>query len=970
MLFRSQHRYLHPKLVQALWACLSRETEFSESGFAVLLKELRRKAIRELKSLNAHTTPYHDVSNPGPQGLQAPTQADSKLNPHNAHVLRLLFVEALFSKRVGAHQITSSFLSPLSEQDAITITSWVRWQVDAALYASVSQSRSSSDPVVEKERDRKSWQNLRLLALSHRSAESGLQGMEVLRPSGQGLSSASVTDPSTCTDSENRSEGRSPIDFSSNPSPSLHVTTTANPVLSSPAHGWTLVCALAALSSVPSRSPNAFVTLTFPLLSLFKALLAQPPSTSPSLPLSVTLCLLGTFIRLASAGVVADDANSNASDVNWLCDQVGRVVERVVDDLLYSGEGESYDSKGLLEIAVGWMTLRVLSRGGHDIGSISKGGFQPFKTFANFGSHIDDSVDGWQDVWSSLRVVGFESLLVSSPSTISKSWKGDFASSFVVTLARYDVALAAQLLDTSTLNPDTDGSISALAHIIVARGLAQNSHWDSVLACFELSPDSLSQTEDPLLLAKLKWGVFSQLVRHLASLDKVSLHVSDKALIKRSTAVLKGLVRDGGNSETRIFTPGIERLLLLSFNAGATRDAVRVLTGVVMAEGNGPPLISFSRRFVSTFLTLLIKTKCYGHLRSLAVAVGRSNLRQVDNGEATPTETPTLATLLLENPTILYLANVVSTQLRAQPPDTQTPSAAFLPLSAIMFAAYDWPQLRHVLRPSPNMWQLEHKVLSLKISHLLNRSKQLPVTSPRTSEVIDNDTAERLVFLLARAGRERTALRLVKEGKMNADGKLTTKMGNIILSAYIGFFRQSVMLSGSRVSQTLAKGSPKRSRIRLCTLAQLSKFLRVLIRDHGFVPDRVTFNTTIRAFLERDSARYVRRNYLRQRGKASESTGREISLRAMFDRLVATGYPSGSNVRTVFGTAVHPNATATPLQVAGVTISSPILFERHVQPLYHMFVRAFRRRGDLAAADKVRDLLKALRRDRRRKSGE
>ena len=66
-----KHRYLHPKLVQALWACLSRETEFSESGFAVLLKELRRKAIRELKSLNAHTTPYHDVSNPGPQGLQA-----------------------------------------------------------------------------------------------------------------------------------------------------------------------------------------------------------------------------------------------------------------------------------------------------------------------------------------------------------------------------------------------------------------------------------------------------------------------------------------------------------------------------------------------------------------------------------------------------------------------------------------------------------------------------------------------------------------------------------------------------------------------------------------------------------------------------------------------------------------------------------------------------------------------------------
>jgi hypothetical protein len=225
-----------------------------------------------------------------------------------------------------------------------------------------------------------------------------------------------------------------------------------------------------------------------------------------------------------------------------------------------------------------------------------------------------------------------------------------------------------------------------------------------------------------------------------------------------------------------------------------------------------------------------------------------------------------------------------------------------------------------------------------------------------------------------------TALKFVREGKLGDDRKLTTKMGNVILSAYLGSLSTPSLMpiekgrTSSRVSRLRVVSSRRGRRIaqkpkRLLSIRHASKYLQMLIHDHGFNPDRVTLNILMRAFLDQD-ARRVKAAKIRERrlqlrggegGNASTDFRSEVSLRAAFDGLIAKGYPSGSDARTVFRTKPTQVTAAFLMQLLhGVQVTSPLSFPKHVRPLYHMFVGAFRKRGDFAAAERVREVMKAV----------
>ena len=141
--------------------------------------------------------------------------------------------------------------------------------------------------------------------------------------------------------------------------------------------------------------------------------------------------------------------------------------------------------------------------------------------------------------------------------------------------------------------------------------------------------------------------------------------------------------------------------------------------------------------------------------------------------------------------------------------------------------------------------------------------------------------------------------------------------------------------------------------------------LNELMKKYAFVPDRVTVNTLVKAYMQWTA------------GLTHEH------LRALFDHFVRIGYPTGGAVAqggVPFGTVEGPPPVYLP------EVDSPLSFAKHVRPLYKMFIKAFYRRGDVGAVRVVVRILKAAeaeavdtrladelrveRRRRRRRSGE
>ncbi|KAH9178119.1 hypothetical protein EDB89DRAFT_1929355, partial [Lactarius sanguifluus] len=106
-------------------------------------------------------------------------------------------------------------------------------------------------------------------------------------------------------------------------------------------------------------------------------------------------------------------------------------------------------------------------------------------------------------------------------------------------------------------------------------------------------------------------------------------------------------------------------------------------------------------------------------------------------------------------------------------------------------------------------------------------------------------------------------------------------------------------------------------------LKSVLRTLRLLVEEHGFVPDRVTTNIVVKAALRSHTVLDV------------------VLVRQLFDYFAWSGYGGGMS----FG------------EVAAVT-KSRLSFARHVKPLYKMFIKTLFLRKDVAGARRVVGVLK------------
>ena len=164
----------------------------------------------------------------------------------------------------------------------------------------------------------------------------------------------------------------------------------------------------------------------------------------------------------------------------------------------------------------------------------------------------------------------------------------------------------------------------------------------------------------------------------------------------------------------------------------------------------------------------------------------------------------------------------------------------------------------------------------------------------------------------------RLALRVYSRVRTLHDTGMQTGLGNVILDGH--------------VSHTKSGGSRN--------VNGVVRALRLLVEEHGFVPDRVTTNIIAKAVLQWPSVLDA------------------ALVRRLFDYFVSSGYP-GEGVGVPFGSG------DAAMEEAGVVLGTPIpmpkskiSFTRHVEPLYKMFIKALYLRKDVAGARKVVGILK------------
>ncbi|KAI0635804.1 hypothetical protein C8Q77DRAFT_1052554 [Trametes polyzona] len=194
----------------------------------------------------------------------------------------------------------------------------------------------------------------------------------------------------------------------------------------------------------------------------------------------------------------------------------------------------------------------------------------------------------------------------------------------------------------------------------------------------------------------------------------------------------------------------------------------------------------------------------------------------------------------------------------------------------------------------------------------------------------DPQAALHAIRSLVLAGRMHAAEKVYERICAQEDAAVCTTAGNMLLHAY-------------------AARASRGQRVRTAAYAY-----RTLVQRYAFAPDRVTVNILVRAALSS--------------GKLDAAR-----MRALFDAVVGMGYPAGpapfvSDGAGDGGTPQLPFGTkgvdvARPFSLGGVQVprlESPVMYLRHVRPLYRSFVTAFYGVGDVDAARKVVGIMKAL----------
>ncbi|KAI5990215.1 hypothetical protein EDD15DRAFT_2170598 [Pisolithus albus] len=203
----------------------------------------------------------------------------------------------------------------------------------------------------------------------------------------------------------------------------------------------------------------------------------------------------------------------------------------------------------------------------------------------------------------------------------------------------------------------------------------------------------------------------------------------------------------------------------------------------------------------------------------------------------------------------------------------------------------------------PSERRIPRNLLSLKLSSFLcNLSHKDP-------------TFDYLFGELLKSGRVGAAKRIFARIAPIASPSRRTDLGNLLLHG-------------------ISTQPTPRNRRRLRKLLSL---IEDLTGQYGFQPDRVTVNIIIKAMI---SWRAMFDN---------------VRLRALFNHLIRGGYPPGDySSRTL---PFESPSAGRPLVMEKIGLSSHVDFERHVRPLYRMFVKAFYVRGDVEAARRVAEIL-------------
>lgn len=176
-----------------------------------------------------------------------------------------------------------------------------------------------------------------------------------------------------------------------------------------------------------------------------------------------------------------------------------------------------------------------------------------------------------------------------------------------------------------------------------------------------------------------------------------------------------------------------------------------------------------------------------------------------------------------------------------------------------------------------------------------------------------------VIQTLTRAGRRHAAMKLFSRIRRNHDQEVQTAMANVILDASL---MRDPHYHHGRMRKALGT-------------------LKHLVSEEEFVPDRVTVNILVKALL------------------LWRSEVDRYAVRALFDRMVRGGYPTGGTVpsgEVPFGSEDGPGVGGLVLP----KLDSRIELVRHVKPLYKMFAKAFFLRGDYAGAKKVVGILKLV----------
>ncbi|KAF9468220.1 hypothetical protein BDZ94DRAFT_1247497 [Collybia nuda] len=114
----------------------------------------------------------------------------------------------------------------------------------------------------------------------------------------------------------------------------------------------------------------------------------------------------------------------------------------------------------------------------------------------------------------------------------------------------------------------------------------------------------------------------------------------------------------------------------------------------------------------------------------------------------------------------------------------------------------------------------------------------------------------------------------------------------------------------------------------------------LLEKSCAFTPDRVTINVIIKAIL------------------GWKSVFDPPKIKTLFDQIIRSGYPVSPRWRRQYGVPFG-TPLSSPSQTFGLSsLQSTISFERHVRPMYKMFIKTFYSRHDIRAAKMIIGILK------------